>query len=178
MRSSEKASGADHQQVTGRKKISNDYLIGFVEGEGCFYVGFSKRKDLPLGWQIICEFKVSQNPEGKKILEILKKRIGCGYIKRNDRKNLKDKTLVFVVRNQRDLIEKVIPYFVGKLLVKKKEFEVFKKTLEIIKRKHHLTEEGFRKIVNLVYSLSTSKKRYSKKLILSSGNPQRPYARR
>ena len=44
---SENFSSADNQQAN----IADEYLAGFVDGEGCFYVGFSRRKDLPLGWQ-------------------------------------------------------------------------------------------------------------------------------
>lgn len=35
---------ADNQQAS--RIISDEYLTGFVDGEGCFYVGFSKRPDL------------------------------------------------------------------------------------------------------------------------------------
>jgi hypothetical protein len=45
--SSKNAAPADNQQ-TIRRKISDEYLAGFVDKERCFYVGFSKRKDLPL----------------------------------------------------------------------------------------------------------------------------------
>lgn len=162
----ENASGADNQQVTG-EKISKDYLVGFVEGEGCFYVGLSKRKDLPTGWQVIAEFKVSQNPKGRKILEVLRERIGCGSIKRNDLKNKKDKTWILIVRKQKDLIEKVIPYFEGKLLVKKKEFEKFKNVLELMKKREHLKPKGIRKIVEIIYSSPSKRKKYSKEIILS-----------
>jgi len=172
---SENASGADNQQAT-KRKITDDYLIGFVEGEGCFYIGLSKRKDLNLGWQVICEFKVSQNPKGLNILRALQKRIGCGKLRRNDSKNPKDKTWILIVRNHKDLIQKVVPFFDGRLLIKKREFEIFKKVLEIIKRKEHLKEKGFRKIVQLVYSFPSSKKRYQKQSILPLGSPQRPYA--
>ena len=60
---------ADNQQAT-KQVISNEYLAGFTDGEGCFYVGFSKRLDLPLKWQVITEFHVSQNPGGKNVLEV------------------------------------------------------------------------------------------------------------
>ena len=66
---SENSTLADNQQV--RKKINDDYFVGFVDGEGCFYVGFSKRNDLPIPWQIITEFHVSQNPGSKNVLEKL-----------------------------------------------------------------------------------------------------------
>src|SRR3989344_770743 len=121
MISSDNSSRADNQQVT-EEKISNEYLCGFVDGEGCFYVGFGKRTDLPLKWQIITEFHLSQNPGGKNVLETFIKRL---------------------------------------------EFLIFKQVIEVIENKQHLNENGFRRIVELVFSLPRStNKRYSKDKLL------------
>ncbi len=160
--------GAGNQQVS--KRISDEYLSGFVEGEGCFYIGFSKREDLPLKWQIITEFRLSQNPGGKNILEEFQKRLKCGILKPNHPKNPKDKSWVLVVRNRTDLKEKVISFFQKHPLYSQKwqEFLVFVKTLEAIERKSHLNKKGFSRIVETVFSLPrATKKRYSKKELLS-----------
>src|SRR3989338_5669753 len=101
---SDNVGSADNQQAAG-KEISNEYLAGFVDGEGCFYVGFGKRKDLPLGWQVITEFHLSQNLKGRNILEAFKDRIGCGYIKPNHPNSPRDKTWVLIVKDRRDLKE-------------------------------------------------------------------------
>ena len=165
---SENDRSADNQQESN---ISDDYFLGFVEGEGCFYVGFSKREDLPLGWQVITEFHLSQNPGGKNILISFKRRLGCGYIKRNHPKSLRDKTWVLIVKNRQDLWEKLIPFFREHSLrsTKKNDFIIFIKTLDLIKEGKHLTKEGFKIIVNLVYSSSrNTNKHYSKKEILRS----------
>jgi hypothetical protein len=159
--SSKKVWSADNQQVS--RKISDEYLAGFVEGEGCFYIGFSKRKDLPLGWQIITEFRLSQNPGGKNILEIFRKRLDCGIIKRNHPKNPKDESWVLVVRNRNDLKNKIIPFFQKHPLYsqKRQEFLVFSKVLKLVEEKKHLTKEGFAKVVRLVFSLGRkTKKKY------------------
>ena len=169
--SSKKVSGADNQQAKKKRGISNQYLAGFVDGEGCFYIGFSKRDDLPLGWQIITEFHVSQNPGGKKVLETIKTRLGCGYIKPNHSKSLNDISLVLIVKDRKDLKEKLIPFFKRNTLHTQKwqEFLVFKKTIDLIEKRKHLTKQGFVKIVNLVFSLPRiTNKRYSKEIILSS----------
>lgn len=163
----EKARSADNQQV--RKKISDEYLAGFVDGEGCFYVGFSKRKDLPLKWQIITEFRLSQNPSGKNVLEFFRFRFRCGIIKRNHPKNPKDKTWVLVVRNRNDLNKKIIPFFRKHYLhsQKQQDFLIFSKVLRAIKAGKHLYKEGFSQIVNLVFSSTRiTKKRYSKSELL------------
>ncbi|MDI6602790.1 MAG: LAGLIDADG family homing endonuclease [Patescibacteria group bacterium] len=168
--SSKNASHADNQQ-TSRKKISDEYLAGFVDGEGCFYVGFSKRSDLPLGWQILTEFHLSQNPGRLNLLEEFRKRVGCGYLKPNHAKNPKDRSWVLVIKDRKDLKEKLIPFFKKCPLhsQKQQEFIVFAKVLSLIEKKKHLQKQGFRKIVNLVFSLPRlTNKRYSKNIILSS----------
>lgn len=160
---------ADNQQAAS-KRMSNEYLAGFTDGEGCFYVGFSKRNDLPLKWQIITEFHVSQNPGGKNVLEEFKNRLGCGYIKPNHAKNPRDKSWVFIIKDRKDLVEKLIPFFKKYNLFtsKKEDFYIFYKVLTIIENREHLKIEGFKKIAELVYSTNRiTNKRYSKDILFS-----------
>src|SRR3989339_1262060 len=162
---SDNVGSADNQQAAG-KEISNEYLAGFTDGEGCFYVGFGKRKDLPLKWQVITEFHVSQNPGGKNVLEEFRKRLGCGYLKRNHPKNPKDKTWILLIKDRKDLREKVIPFFKKYILytTKQQDFEIFTRVLDIIETGRHLQKEGFKEIVELVFqSVRITNKRYSKK---------------
>ncbi|MBU2495265.1 MAG: LAGLIDADG family homing endonuclease [Candidatus Omnitrophica bacterium] len=169
---SENARCADNQQASSGI-ISDEYLTGFTEGEGCFYVGFSKRNDLPLGWQVITEFHLSQNPGGKNILEAFQKRLGCGYLKLNHPKSEKDKTWVLIIKDRKDLQEKLIPFFKKHSLYSQKaeEYLVFKQVLDTIKLKEHLNLNGFKKIVDLVFQLPrNTKKRYSKENILSAAS--------
>lgn len=166
---SDNAQGADNQQAT-RNDISDEYLSGFTDGEGCFYVGFSKRVDLPLKWQVITEFHLSQNPGGKNVLEEFKQRLGCGYLKPNHAKSLKDKTWVLIIKNRNDLKEKLIPFFKKHRLhtSKQYDFEVFIRVLDIVEQGRHLDKDGFKEIVDLVFSLKRiTNKRYSKELLLS-----------
>ncbi|HZE87211.1 MAG TPA: LAGLIDADG family homing endonuclease [Methylomirabilota bacterium] len=159
---------ADNQQAT-RKEVSDEYFAGFTDGEGCFYVGFSKRNDLPLKWQVITEFHVSQNPGGKNLLEAFRQRLGCGYLKPNHAKSLKDKSWVLIIKDRIDLREKLIPFFKKNLLYtgKQQDFVIFKKVLEIIEQGKHLQKEGLEEILNLVFSSKRiTNKRYSKEMIL------------
>lgn len=162
---------ADNQQgrlVQGQ--ISDQFLAGFTDGEGCFYIGMSKRDDLPLKWQIILEFRLSQNPGGKNILEFFQNRLECGYVKPNHATDPQDKSWVLVVRNKQDLENKVIPFFNANNLFSAKmdDFKCFKKVLNFMKNGRHLSKEGFREIIELIYNCpNASRKRYSKALILS-----------
>src|SRR4030042_3457868 len=162
---SENSSVADNQQVI--RNVHDDYFSGFVDGEGCFYIGFSKRDDLPMKWQILTEFHVSQNPGSKNILEFLRKRLGCGYLKPNHPRSTSDKTWILIVKDKDDLRKKVIPFFNKHQLqtTKQLDYQVFKKVVQMIEEKRHLTKEGFQSIVELVFSLKReTKKRYSKEI--------------
>src|SRR4051812_3878656 len=99
--------------------ISDEYLYGFIDGEGCFYIGIIPSKETVSHWQVIAFFKVSQNPSGKVILDYLKKRLQAGYVKPNDTKMSSDKSLAFVVRDFPSLMTKVIPFLEGKLKIKR-----------------------------------------------------------
>ena len=149
-------------------RMSDDYLRGFVEGEGMFYIGVVPSKETKNGWQVIYFFKVSQNPSGKIVLEFLKNRLGCGYIKENSKTDKTDKSLAFVVRDFKDLQEKVIPFFKGKLLIKKQNFKKFREVLKYVSERKHLTKEGLEEILNLSYSMNTHKRKLTKEFILKS----------
>jgi len=149
-------------------KVSDDYLVGFVEGEGMFYIGVVPSKETKTGWQVIYFFKVSQNPSGKVVLDQLKQRLGCGYIKMNSQTDLTDKSLAYVVRDLPSLMEKIIPFFEDKLVIKRSNFDKFKKVLELVYKKDHLFKNGIKEILDIAYSMNTQKRRVGKEEILKA----------
>jgi len=91
--------------------MDNHYIAGFVDGEGSFHVAFQKNPSVKLGWQAVPEFQISQNWYAEQVLQLIQEKLDCGYIKPNHIKNERDRTLVFVVRNRNDLLQKIIPFF-------------------------------------------------------------------
>ena len=148
--------------------LSDDYLVGFTEGEGMFYIGIVPYKETKTHWQVIYFFKVSQNPIGIEVLNQFKDRLGCGYIKQNSQTDKTDKSLAYVVRDFPSLRDKVIPFFEGKLLIKKDAFRKFKQVLKLVEIKQHFTVEGITKILDIAYSMNTQKRRVEKQVILKS----------
>lgn len=148
--------------------LSDDYFIGFVEGEGMFYIGIVPSSETTSGWQVIYFFKVSQNPSGRKVLKKLRDRLSCGYIKENSQADKIDKSLAFVVRDLQSLQDKVIPFFDNKLIIKKDAFEKFKRVLTFVKGKRHLSKKGIKQILDISYSMNTQKRRFTKREILKS----------
>lgn len=81
---------------------TGNYLAGFADGEGCFYVGVHPTTNVTLGLQVIPEFHVSQNGERISVLQLFVEVLGCGAIKRNASTTSRDKTYVLVVKRHND----------------------------------------------------------------------------
>ncbi|MEO0248114.1 MAG: LAGLIDADG family homing endonuclease [candidate division WOR-3 bacterium] len=136
-----------------------NYLAGFADGEGCFYVGIHPTSNVSLGLQVIPEFHVSQNGERISVLRLFADAFGCGVIKKNASVKSHDKTWVFVVKRHNDLYEKVLPFFQRFPLrsEKQQDFLKFSQVVEMMHRKEHLTVEGLKRILNIAYSMNGSR---------------------
>ena len=139
--------------------VSDDYLLGFIEGEGVFHVGIVPSQFTKLGWQVIYLFKVAQNPIGESVLRALEERLGCGTISPNAKAGARDRTLKYVVRDFENLTQKVIPFCDGRLVVKHEALEAFKDVLSRVKRDEHLTARGLLEIVDIAYAMNTKVRR-------------------
>jgi hypothetical protein len=155
---SENPSGADNQQ----ERLSADWVVGFVDGEGCFFVGINRQPSMKLGWQVLPEFRVVQHQKDVAILEQLQRFFGFGLITTNhgDRKELR-------IRGAEQL-NRVVGFFKAHPLrtVKRSSFESFAEVIAIMNRGEHLTEEGLQRIKDLTSRMNRG-----------AQNPQRPYAR-
>lgn len=138
--------------------MDNHYIAGFVDGEGSFHVAFQKRIDVTLKWQAIPEFRINQHASSKYVLEGIQKHLACGNIKVNHRLREDDHTYVLVVRNRKDLLNQVIPFFERYPLhtQKKNDLAIFQKVVKLMDQQAHLTPDGFTKIVHLAYSMNAS----------------------
>ena len=150
--------GADNQQERPGEIIS--YISGFVDGEGCFSITIQKSNNVKLGLQVIPEFHVSQHQNRTEVLEVIKRQLGCGYIKPNDPSNPRDMTSVYVVRNITDLRDKVIPFFERSPLIsiKRDDFKKFAHIVSLMREAAHLRKDGLIAILKIAYSMNFSGK--------------------
>jgi hypothetical protein len=134
----------------------DDYLAGYVDGEGSFHVAIQRNPSTRFGWQLVPEFHVSQNPERASILELLRARLGCGRIRPNARAGGRDRSLVYVVRNRDHLLTKVIPFFRAHPILSEKrlEFETFAVIVTAMENREHLSEEGFHRLLALAVNMN------------------------
>jgi hypothetical protein len=133
------------------------YLSGYVDGEGCFCVSMNKSTRHRFGWEIRPSFSVSQNGDRAEVLETLKQYFACGTI-RPDRS---DKTLKYEVRSLSDLVERVIPHFEAIPLFssKQRNFELFAEICRLMYQGEHLSDDGFKRIVEMALKMNPSGKR-------------------
>jgi hypothetical protein len=165
--------GADNQQ-----ERLDGYIAGYVDGEGSFSVSVQRNRTCRVGFQLVPEFHVSQNGDRAQVLELIRVRFGCGYIKPNSKR---DRVLVLVVRNREDLLERVIPFFerCPLLSAKRTDFEKFAHIVRSMALGHHRTDAGFDELLELALSMNGSgrhrKVRWNE--LVAIQNPQRLHAR-
>ena len=158
LNSSDNPSGADNQQ----ERLSADWVVGFVDGEGCFFVGINRQPSMKIGWQVLPEFRVVQHERDVTILTRLQEFFGSGQVTVNhgDRKELR-------IRGLQQLSE-VVRFFKAHPLrtVKRSSFECFAEVIDLMQQGDHLTEEGLTRIRRIISRMNRG-----------AQNPQRPYAR-
>jgi hypothetical protein len=141
-KSSDNASGAVNQQ-----ERLESYIAGFVDGEGCFHVAIQRNPCTRSGWQLVPEFRISQDVSRSNVLHLARELFGCGSLRENHRGS-NDHTLVLVVRRRSDLLERVIPFFERNPLLscKQEEFKTFAEIARAMAKGEHLAEEGFERL--------------------------------
>jgi hypothetical protein len=148
---------ADNQQ---ERLKTVGWVVGFVDGEGCFSVAIQRCAVVKLGWQVFPEFVVTQGAKSLAALEALRQFFGCGRIHINRRHdNHKEHLYRYCVRAVKDLRGIVIPFFRENPLrtAKRHDFELFAEVLQMMERKRHLSLEGLREIAGLVKQINRQK---------------------
>ncbi len=120
-------------------QLEAQWVVGFVDGEGCFHIGVARHGGLSVGFQVLPEFTVVQHERDVAVLYALKKFFGCGVVRRNH-----GNRMAFRVRNHEHLLEKIVPFFEKhKLKTKKRmDFLRFRRALLLVSRGEHLTPDG------------------------------------
>jgi hypothetical protein len=138
------------------------WIVGFVDGEGCFTISLHKNPTTSSGWQIMPEFIVTQGEKSKQALKVMRNFFGCGslFVNRRD-DNHKEDLYRYCVRSQKELREIIIPFFKQYPLKtsKRDDFEKFSQVLSLMENSEHLHLEGVRKIIEIIETMNTRKRR-------------------
>lgn len=152
----------------GRTKpvqLTPAYIVGLVDGEGCFSVRFNqsqrRRAKVDMG------FSVKLRAEDRGILVALQRYFRCGgvYIQRDHRPRHR-LCYRYEVNGLEDLDRVIVPFFLQHPFLtetKRQDFILFAQILEVVRQKRHLTEEGVEVIRRLKQSMHLGS--------LDAGNP-------
>ena len=132
-----------------RRNLSNNYIVGLVDGEGSFTVYVKNPQ-----YNSKVERRVKAEPrfylklieKDKAVLYGLKKFFGCGNVYfQKDTRPRHQNCYRYEVTKREDLERIIIPFFKTNKLVfnsKQKDFNLFCKLMEMIKRGDHLNDPG------------------------------------
>jgi LAGLIDADG endonuclease len=134
------------------QKLEAQWIVGFVDGEGCFFIGINPHPEMSSGFQVLPEFTVVQHERDIQLLHALKQFFGCGVVRRNHAERM-----AYRVRSLDHLNEKIMPFFEKHSLKSKKkvDFMKFRRILQLMKNGEHLSAEGIEKIRAIAAAMNT-----------------------
>jgi hypothetical protein len=174
---SDNPNGAENQQ---ERLIRTGWIIGFVDGEGCFSVGFvrqschANRRGYRTGYQVTHEFVVTQGAQSIACLRDLRDFFGVGQVVVNKRyDDHREHLYRYVVRKRADLLGTVIPFFQEHPLRSSKQanFEKFARCVDLMSADRHLSPVGLIEIAEIAETMNRQKSRQDLIRILRGHTP-------
>jgi len=136
------------------------YIVGFVDGEGCFTVYVHKHKTKRLGYDARMSFEIELRYDDEAILRNIQRVLDCGNITylSYDRYGWVPH-VKYKVSSIKDIGDKIIPFFQTYPLLAKKRysFDLFTKAYKVFAVRDHLTLDG----LNTLTDISNSMKKLS-----------------
>jgi hypothetical protein len=140
------------------------WVAGFVDGEGCFSVSVHRNRIIRKtnGWQLQPTFQVYQHEDHRSILEELVRFFDCGTVRS---KGPRSSVLTYSVWALVQLEENILPFFEpNRLLIKQADFERFAEIVRSMRRKEHLQQQGFERLVRLAFDMNANGKQRARTL--------------
>lgn len=140
--------------------MTRGWVVGFVDGEGCFSCPIFRSGKMTLRWQVRPEFAVSQGASSRDVLENLIRFFGCGKVFRNSRRdNHKEDMFRYCVQRFGDLRTIIVPFFQENPLLtsKRANFDKFVRILELMELRRHLNVPGIIEIAEISQTMNRKK---------------------
>jgi hypothetical protein len=132
-----------------------NWLVGFVDAEGCFYVNINKSKS-KIGFQVKLAFSISQHSRDELLLSFISNYLGCGNLEKPSTRLTQASLVTYKLS---DIYEKIIPFFTKHPLhgLKLLDFNDFCKITLLMKNKSHLTSDGLKQIRLIKSGMNTGR---------------------
>ena len=157
MDGSDNVRGAENQQ----ERLWNcGWIVGFVDGEGCFSSPIFQSPKTKLGWQVQPSFTVVQSESSRLVLDDMARYFGCGKVFANRRHdNHREDLCRYVVSRFADLRDVIVPFFEEHQLrtSKRDNFEKFAHVIRLMEERQHLTISGLVQIAEIAETMNRRK---------------------
>jgi hypothetical protein len=135
-------------------ELNADWVVGFVDGEGCFHVSVNRHGEMSVGYQVLPEFVVVQHERDISVLHGLKRFFGGGVVRRNhgDRICLRIRKL--------SVLQSVCEFFLAHPLKTRKnvDFRKFRRIIQLMDQKRHLSTTGLVEIIDIAMEMNTAER--------------------
>jgi len=149
--------GAGNQQ----ERLDAEWVVGFVDGEGCFHIGIDRQPGMRLGWQVLPEFRVVQHRRDERILRDMQSYYGCGSVVVNngDRMELRIRGIENLTR--------VVKFFEEHPLRTRKQndFRKFARVIRLMERGDHLRASGLLEVAQIALSMNRHRNRAASRIL-------------
>jgi len=139
--------------------VNSDYVVGFVDGEGCFCVTISAHKTLRTRTEVRPAFEIELREDDLPILRKIQRQLRCGQIYHlTYHRYAKWRPHVKLKVSRLDELRNIlIPFFTRHPLhaKKRKSFLIFKQIVDMVAKKQHLTPRGIAVIRQLRDRMNT-----------------------
>lgn len=128
--------------------LSDDYIVGLTDGEGCFYVA-TRVPNRTHKSRVEMHFFIKLREDELSLLKEVQKFFNCGGIYYQKEYRINQRACYrFGITAQKDLHEKVIPFFDKNPLrsQKLKNYLLFRQIALMVKNGEHKSNAGFQKI--------------------------------
>lgn len=129
------------------------WIAGLASGDGCFHISIRNFATTRTGKSVVLKFHVVQHSRDIELIKMLISTLECGKVELL----LKQSAVYFVVVKFQDILEKIIPLFDKYPIkgVKALDYYDFKKVVNLMSNKEHLTEQGLSKIQSIKLNMNS-----------------------
>jgi hypothetical protein len=136
--------------------LTPQWVCGFVDGEGTFFVGINKNPTMKIGYQVLPEFRIVQHKKDIKLLHALKSFFKSGVVRVNH-----DDRFELRIRKMEALEKTVIPFFKTNQLQTQKRFDFlkFSEVVRLMNDGAHLNVDGIIRIIDVASGMNRADKK-------------------
>lgn len=130
-----------------------NWLAGFANGEGCFFVSIFNSSTTKLGKAVQLIFQLTQHNKDELLLRNLIEFFNAGKVFKNG------DSYVFKITKFSELAKKIVPLFKDYPILgaKSKDFNDWLQVFYLMKKKAHLTKEGLEEIQSIKVGMNNGR---------------------